>query len=111
MQALSRLLLLQHALPEHHIRLRALQQAARYLPEDDVRQRPESLRTREIIHQGVHTYAAGHADWIEKRLVDAEQKAKKNILVIDNKTSYTTERPKQVLDRIMAIEEEIEKTM
>lgn len=59
----------------------------------------------------MHTYAAGHADWIEKRLVDAEQKAKKNILVIDNKTSYTTERPKQVLDRIMAIEEEIEKTM
>ena len=46
-------------------------------------------------------------NWIEKRLVDVEQKIKKNQMVIDTKSTFTGDRPKNVLDRIVAIDEDI----
>ena len=42
-------------------------------------------------------------------MLDVEQKIKKNQGLIDNKSSYSAERPKQVLDRMIAIDQDIEK--
>ncbi len=47
-------------------------------------------------------------DWIEKRLADVEQKIKKNQSVIETKTTFTGDRPKNILDRIIAIDQDIE---
>lgn len=49
--------------------------------------------------------------WIEKRLVEVEQKIKKNQALIDNKSSFATDRPKQVVDRLIAIDQDIERMM
>lgn len=46
-------------------------------------------------------------DWIEKRLADVEQKIKKNQSVIETKTTFTGDRPKNILDRIIAIDQDI----
>jgi hypothetical protein len=46
-------------------------------------------------------------DWIERRLQDVEKKTKQNQSVIDNKSNFPTDRPKQILDRILAIDEDI----
>lgn len=43
--------------------------------------------------------------------MDVEQKIKKNQSVIDTKSTFTGDRPKNVLDRIVAIEEDIENMM
>jgi hypothetical protein len=40
-----------------------------------------------------------------------EQKTKKNQGTIENKSSLTTERPRQILDRILAIDKDIEEMM
>jgi hypothetical protein len=50
----------------------------------------------------------GHPAWIERRLQEVEQKTKKNQNTIENKTSLTTERPRQILDRILAIDKDID---
>lgn len=42
-------------------------------------------------------------DWIERRLEDVNQKIKKNQNVIDSKSTFTGDRPKGILDRIIAI--------
>lgn len=44
-----------------------------------------------------------NVDWIERRLEDVNQKIKKNQNVIDNKSTFTGDRPKGILDRIIAI--------
>lgn len=49
--------------------------------------------------------------WIERRIQEAEQKTKKNQNTIDTKTSLTTERPRQILDRILSIDKDIEEMM
>lgn len=46
-------------------------------------------------------------DWIQKRLIDVEQKIKKNQQVIETKTTFTGDRPKGILDRIIAIQQDI----
>jgi len=43
-------------------------------------------------------------DWIERRLQEVEKKTKQNQSVIDNKSNFPTDRPKQILDRILAID-------
>lgn len=40
-----------------------------------------------------------------------EQKIKKNQSVIENKSNFTGDRPKSVLDRIIAIDQDIENLM
>lgn len=40
-----------------------------------------------------------------------EQKIKKNQAVIDNKNTFTGDRPKMVLDRLIAIDQDIENLM
>lgn len=42
---------------------------------------------------------------------DAEQKTKKNQNTIESKSSLSTERPRQILDRILAIDKDIEDMM
>lgn len=42
---------------------------------------------------------------------EAEQKTKKNQNTIESKTSLSTERPRQILDRILAIDKDIEEMM
>jgi uncharacterized membrane protein YccC len=59
----------------------------------------------------VHLYPPLHSAWIERRLQEAEQKTKKNQNTIESKTSLTTERPRQILDRILAIDKDIEEMM
>jgi hypothetical protein len=49
--------------------------------------------------------------WIERRLQEAEQKTKKNQNTIESKTSLSTERPRQILDRILSIDKDIEEMM
>ena len=49
--------------------------------------------------------------WIEKRIEDVNQKIKKNQAVIDTKSTFTGDRPKGILDRIIAIDQEIEEMM
>ncbi len=50
-------------------------------------------------------------EWIERRLSDVEQKTKKNQEVIDNKSSFPGERSRETIDRLMAIDEEMEGLM
>jgi hypothetical protein len=56
LQALPDLLLFQHFIPQHHLRLRSLQQTSRHLLEEHVRQRRESQRLLTLIHQIMHQY-------------------------------------------------------
>ena len=49
--------------------------------------------------------------WIERRLQEVEQKTKKNLSTIEGKNSLSTERPRQVLDRILSIDKDIEEMM
>lgn len=50
-------------------------------------------------------------DWIEKRLGDVEARVKKNQALIESKTSYSAERPKDIVDMLIGIDKEIEDTM
>lgn len=43
--------------------------------------------------------------------MDVEQKIKKNQAVIDTKSTFTGDRPKNILDRIVAIDQDIENMM
>ena len=62
------------------------------------------------LHRGEYEkqYIKECINWIERRLQEVEQKTKKNQSTIDSKTSLTTERPRQILDRILSIEKDIE---
>ena len=40
-----------------------------------------------------------------------EQRIKKNTALIENKSSYAVERPKDVVDRLLSIDHEIEEMM
>lgn len=42
---------------------------------------------------------------------EVEQKTKKNLSTIEGKNSLSTERPRQVLDRILSIDKDIEEMM
>ena len=65
---------------------------------------------RQYIRECICTFPF-HLAWIERRLQEAEQKTKKNQNTIESKTSLTTERPRQILDRILAIDKDIEEMM
>lgn len=52
------------------------------------------------------------AAWIERRLQEVEQKTRKNQSTIENKSSISSsERPRQILDRILSIDKDIEEMM
>ena len=51
------------------------------------------------------------AAWIERRLQEVEQKTRKNLSTIENKSSLNTERPRQILDRLLSIDKDIEEMM
>lgn len=59
----------------------------------------------------MHRYSPIQVAWIERRLQEVEQKTRKNQSTIENKTSLSTERPRQILDRILAIDKDIEEMM
>ena len=59
----------------------------------------------------MHWYINKQEAWIERRLQEVEQKHKKNQSTIDNKSSFSTERPRQILDRLLSIDKDIEEMM